>query len=475
MPLIGIIPTRLKVRHDGPKLLHLIISWLELNEYFCQLSQHSTQPSFNYIQFLRQGHLPLLAKLVQDSQKPSAELIAELREILLPVGSVFWKLCDGEHNLDSDHNNSTDSNTTDATDTTDTTITDATNATDTTNTTSSNANDTTVAPFTPNSSAKSSFINHHFLNEFFERANYGHPRCSSPFTAWSCTYWQVRDMDTLGTQLARHFLTNFVLRQAARMILEGALIGDDGRDAEEPQDAAQANPAQDTPKGRRKKPAAAQVQSQPLPDQPSTPSKPPSLPTSSHQSPTKETSITPAKPAQPQISSFFSKLVRPPKEPLLQAGSYFQPFFLKPNTTLAPLNPLRTSDTGNPDASLSELKRNISVRKARCLCVGIDGRAGRTVLKLLRFEENYRPAYVGTWRRPLPASGPRRPWGKHFLPEAADYEYDSDEEWEDDGEDEGESLSSDEDEEDEDEDEDAMSSNESENVSEMEKLNSNSL
>ena len=47
--------------------------------------------------------------------------------------------------------------------------------------------------------------------------------------------------------------------------------------------------------------------------------------------------------------------------------------------------------------------------------------------KLLKFEENRRPAYWGTWRKPSQFVGPRRPFGKEPI---MDYEVDSDDEWE---------------------------------------------
>ena len=200
---------------------------------------------------------------------------------------------------------------------------------------------------------------------------------------------------------------------------------------------------------------------------PTTPSKSSS---SLHQSPTKP-SASPAplpssnKPAQPQISAFFSKLERK-KDAVssITPGEYFQPFFLKPGTTLAPINSLRTGQVAvDYSAQVTQLRR-ASIGKSRCLCVGVDGVASRAVLKLLRFEENYRPAYVGTWRRSgAPALTPRRPTARI---EAVDYEWDSDEEWEEGEGEEGESLSSDEEEEDEEsETEDVLSSNESEDVS----------
>ncbi|EFX65892.1 hypothetical protein DAPPUDRAFT_264049 [Daphnia pulex] len=47
--------------------------------------------------------------------------------------------------------------------------------------------------------------------------------------------------------------------------------------------------------------------------------------------------------------------------------------------------------------------------------------------KLLKFQENLRPAYWGTWRKSSNSVGPRRPFGKETT---FDYDVDSDDEWE---------------------------------------------
>ncbi|KAA0183380.1 hypothetical protein HAZT_HAZT002000 [Hyalella azteca] len=57
--------------------------------------------------------------------------------------------------------------------------------------------------------------------------------------------------------------------------------------------------------------------------------------------------------------------------------------------------------------------------------------------KLLKFCENRRPAYWGTWTKKPAAVGPRKPFAKE---EIFDYEYDSDDDWEEEEEN-GESLS----------------------------------
>jgi hypothetical protein len=412
-------------------------------------NETSQSTSFDYCQFLRQGHLPLLAKLIQDSQKPSAELIVELKDILLPVGSSFFKLCDTVVDVESSESSET--------------LTDSQSTT-----TKSNTN----------------FINHHFLNEFLEKTSYGHPQCTTtPFSAWSCTFWQCRDMSLLGVELSRHFLINFVMRQAARMILEGALQSEEevvegkessivsmvvSDDATNDINATNASNATNTTAKTSRKRKSAPAPSTPSKTDSSITSSPTKLP-----APASVPAPAPA-PLQPQISSFFSKLERKRNDfATFTPGEYFQPFFVKPNTIVAPINGLLQSGESRRSADFSELRRRSSaspsLKKPRCWCVGVDGQATEAVIKLLRFEENYRPAYVGTWRKSpssLAVSG-RKPFG---LDSAVDYEYESDEEWEDeDGEgEEGESLSSD-DEEDEDDDDDddgasVMSANESENV-----------
>ncbi|CAG8613598.1 14174_t:CDS:10, partial [Racocetra fulgida] len=71
-------------------------------------------------------------------------------------------------------------------------------------------------------------------------------------------------------------------------------------------------------------------------------------------------------------------------------------------------------------------------------------------MKLLQFEENYRPPYYGTWTKSSKIISGRRPFAKDTS--IMDYEYDSDMEWEE--EEEGEELKSDDDDDDDPEDED---------------------
>ena len=43
--------------------------------------------------------------------------------------------------------------------------------------------------------------------------------------------------------------------------------------------------------------------------------------------------------------------------------------------------------------------------------------------KFLKFDENRRPAYWGTWRKTSQSVGPRRPFGKEVLIESLTYPY----------------------------------------------------
>lgn len=402
----------------------------DLYVYFEELEEASLREDFDYNQFLCDGHLPLLAKLVHDSQVPLYDLLPELRAILLPVGSHFerqganWTILSGT------------------------------------------------------------------ISAHFTKASYGHPEAGNNFSALSCTFWQVKDMTLLGEEIGRHFVSSFVLRQAARMILESRLTA---QESEAPTAIALAT---ETPVTELKTPLVANSIASGISAM--------SI-ASNHQSGTatpvkkereqskepreqknakggreskedkeskenrdgKET-ITPATaPSNPnsKISSFFTKLKKPEREGRVDRipGEYFQPFFVKPGvnvTSLDALRDLKVHNVGMTTAArvqLDEISNHaaywrafrmqavrIAQSRARrtCLCVGLDGRASRAVLKLLKFDENHRPAYLGTWRKTAPAgscSG-RRPFAR--LPEA-DYEYDSDQEWEEeDAEGEGESLSS---------------------------------
>lgn len=405
-----------------------------MNTYFNELSANYQSPDFNYLQFLKARHLPLLAKLIQDSQLPTSELIPELKAILMPLGSPFARL-------------------------------------------------------------DWPFINYHFLMEFCERSSYGHPSAGNNFSAWSCTFWQVKDMNLLGGAIGRHFLTNFVLRQAARMMLENAIASSGSvlddiegkmeeiasieesarierererekerlerealkekerierealkekerleREAARGKERIERERQKAEAKAQRKAEREAERERMRAEKSAETPDKK----KSPEDTPTKAS--TPIAAANiPKISSFFAKLKKPERKEDSTSNEYFQPFFVKPNVTLANWSALNEKAQLVQESSLPLGLKGIKLhdKKAKCRCVGLDGREVWAVLKLLKFEENYRPAYLGTWRKSPSPSLARNP----FLRQAnLDYEYDSDEEWEDEPE-EGESLSDEEDEE----------------------------
>jgi hypothetical protein len=312
------------------------------------------------------------------------------------------------------------------------------------------------------------------LEGIIEKVSYGHPEAGNNFNSWSCTFWQVKDLDLLGERIGKHFLTNFVIRNAARMFLESAIKAADVTSTiinnfdnlevvnnpinvvnlidDLPMNLMKIESGTGTPKKKEKKEKEKQQ---------NTTAAAATSTTTSHAA---TTTTTP----QVKISSFFARLKKSEgiEKP---SGEYFQPFFVKPDVTLAPLNQLKDlkrkevhnledgefifKDKRQYWRLFREEMVRIPFKRQTCLCVGYDGRPIRTVLKLLKFEENYRPAYLGTWLKVAPngtVSG-RRPFTKIT---EIDYEYDSDAEW-DEGEDpEGESLSDlddDEDEEDEEE------------------------
>ena len=357
--------------------------------------------------YVKSKYSGLIAKLSQDSQVPQAELLGTLRSILCPIAGGI--------------------------------------------------------PEFP--------IDANLLDGIVEKVSYGHPEAGNNFSAWSCTFWQVKDLELLGPGIGKHYLTNFVLRNAARMILENSLTAIDQLSSvtvnvptsnlatestvinvdELPINLMKIESGVATPKKREKeKKEKAQTSSS---------------------SAAANVTVTPQQ-AMPKISSFFAKLKKP--ENIEKAsGEYFQPFFVKPDVTLAPINQLKDLKTKFcTDLPVESEYWNhfraqcvrIPYQKQTCLCVGYDGKPVRAVLKLLKFEENYRPAYLGTWRKSAPdgSVSARRPFGR--VPEI-DYEYDSDAEW-DEGEDpEGESLSdcddSEDDEEDEEEEENELEENQS--------------
>jgi len=101
------------------------------------------------------------------------------------------------------------------------------------------------------------------------------------------------------------------------------------------------------------------------------------------------------------------------------------------------------AEESDPEDDLDETNVNIIMRK------GGDKSIKVPRAKLLKFHENRRPAYWGTWTKQSKFISGRRPFGRDE--DRFDYEYDSDDDWEE--EEEGESLSDDEkDKEDEEED-----------------------
>ena len=377
--------------------------FLELNDYFLNLKQVINQDGFDLVSFIRTKYPSLIAKLVQDSQVPQSELISSLRCILCPIGSGL--------------------------------------------------------------SETKILIDSNVFEGIMEKTSFGHPDAGNNFNAWSCTFWQVKDLNLLGESIGNHFLTNYLIRNAARMILETALkvmkTTAEISTADVEMISSSTNPVvlnlvddlpmnlmkiesgTGTPKKREKEKERERSSSQ--------------KEKNAVNAANINVNISQTIPPQVKISSFFAKLKKP--EGIERAsGEYFQPFFVKPDVTLAPLNQLRTIKLERKrgpnncfdDFSFSSVADywkhfrvqcvQIAFKRQTCLCVGYDGRPVRAVLKLLKFEGNYRPAYLGTWRKTVPngiVSG-RRPFG--LIPEV-DYDYDSDAEWDEGDDPEGESLS----------------------------------
>ena len=138
---------------------------LELNDYFDDFKVESEVEGFIFINFIKEKYSGLIGKLSQDSQVSQLELLTNLKTILFPLASGFKK-----------------------------------------------------DDFTIDSS---------LLDEIVEKVSYGHPEAGNNFTSWSCTFWQVKNLEFLGETIGKHFLTNFVIRNAARMILENSLKSTD--------------------------------------------------------------------------------------------------------------------------------------------------------------------------------------------------------------------------------------------------------
>merc|ERR1712098_245559 len=103
------------------------------------------------------------------------------------------------------------------------------------------------------------------------------------------------------------------------------------------------------------------------------------------------------------------------------------------------------AEESDPEDDLDETNDNI-MRK------GGDKSIKVPRAKLLKFHENRRPAYWGTWTKQSKFISGRRPFGRDE--DRFDYEYDSDDDWEE--EEEGESLSDDEKDKEDEEEDDAV-------------------
>jgi chromatin assembly factor 1 subunit A len=143
----------------------------------------------------------------------------------------------------------------------------------------------------------------------------------------------------------------------------------------------------------------------------------------------KKTPIPSGKP-NAKISSFFSVVKRQSISPNEVSTEYFQPFFAKPNQRVAPANLFLTpNDKNNSWKHMQSLPE--SKAKKKCRCVGVDSEPALLVIKLLKFHENHRPAYFGTWRAKSKEITGRRPMVRS---EEVDYEFDSDDDWGEDAE-----------------------------------------
>uniref|UniRef100_A0A3B5AMN7 Chromatin assembly factor 1 subunit A n=1 Tax=Stegastes partitus TaxID=144197 RepID=A0A3B5AMN7_9TELE len=157
-----------------------------------------------------------------------------------------------------------------------------------------------------------------------------------------------------------------------------------------------------------------------------------------------------------EITRFLqkAKIQQAPKT-LAAACGKFAPFEIKENMYLAPLCRVQCEDSVleeldrcllNPADNLNGLKDWIG-QKPRWSGPtkprgpkpdGVPDRKRYGPMKLLKFHENYRPAYWGTWSKKSSHISPRCPL-RQDKQDLLDYEVDSDEEWEE--EEPGESLS----------------------------------
>ncbi|KAJ3005050.1 hypothetical protein HKX48_000903, partial [Thoreauomyces humboldtii] len=164
---------------------------------------------------------------------------------------------------------------------------------------------------------------------------------------------------------------------------------------------------------------------------------------------------------------FFKGATAQPKKPVLPPAAaaeetrlfweMFPPFQPRGNMTVAPHNifarqlPLEWADTlfrSEEPPSLPVFERSILPPQAVAPSTAQEDdikdldpavqRVLRSRWKLLRFREDYRPAYWGTWTKSSTVITGRRPFAKDAT--VLDYNYDSEAEWEDEGD--GEDLMS---------------------------------
>ncbi|EPZ34084.1 hypothetical protein O9G_003164 [Rozella allomycis CSF55] len=152
---------------------------------------------------------------------------------------------------------------------------------------------------------------------------------------------------------------------------------------------------------------------------------------------------------QGNILNFFKKTTPPPKESkdesivLDSFDELFRPFHLKPNAVLAPCNHFKTMAAPQGEIlddikSRGPLLAHKSSNRVKLTKVNGFTEPFYVVMKLLKFDEDIRPAYFGSFRKELKGVGFRRPFVKDT--NVFDYEVDSGDEWEDEGD--GESLTS---------------------------------
>lgn len=179
--------------------------------------------------------------------------------------------------------------------------------------------------------------------------------------------------------------------------------------------------------------------------------------------PSKEKEAPPSvKSNQKQLSSFFTVVKK--AAPVEVSSEYFQPFYLKEGSTLAPINHfsdyhmMAEEDTQQPIgvdfwADFRRRCKKSAVAwqgKQLASCLGCGQGSITFPVKLLQFHENFRPAYYGSLRN---VKLSKRVSGRNPLAmdPKLDYEVDSDDDWcEEEEINDGESILSEDDDEDED-------------------------